>query len=59
MSIFSPCVSHQVIQTIRATDLDDFANGKFSFYVPAEQPVDGNFTVKDNGGKTLVNRQVI
>ncbi|XP_034468893.1 cadherin-18-like [Hippoglossus hippoglossus] len=49
----------QVIQTIRATDLDDFANGKFSFYVPAEQPVDGNFTVKDNGDNTasIVSRR--
>ncbi|XP_069367710.1 cadherin-18-like isoform X2 [Paralichthys olivaceus] len=43
----------QVIQTIRATDLDNFANGKFSFYVPAEHQVDANFTVKDNGGETL------
>nr|XP_019956783.1 PREDICTED: cadherin-18-like [Paralichthys olivaceus] len=34
----------QVIQTIRATDLDNFANGKFSFYVPAEHQVDANNT---------------
>ncbi|CAB1440039.1 unnamed protein product [Pleuronectes platessa] len=48
-----------VIQTIRATDLDNFANGKFSFYVPAEQPVGGNFTLKDNGDNTasIVSRR--
>ncbi|XP_018551424.2 LOW QUALITY PROTEIN: cadherin-18-like [Lates calcarifer] len=43
----------QVIQTIRAADLDNFANGKFSFYVPAEHQVDANFTVKDNGDNTV------
>ncbi|XP_059199940.1 cadherin-18-like [Centropristis striata] len=42
----------QVIQTIRAADLDNFANGRFSFYVPAELPANPNFTVKDNGDNT-------
>ncbi|KAM7378655.1 hypothetical protein PAMP_004266 [Pampus punctatissimus] len=42
----------QVIHTIRATDLDNFANGKFSFYVPAEHQVNLNFTIKDNGDNT-------
>lgn len=42
-----------MIQTIRAADLDNFANGKFSFYVPPEHQMNPNFTVKDNGGKTL------
>ncbi|KAM7401460.1 hypothetical protein PAMA_005589 [Pampus argenteus] len=42
----------QVIHTIRATDLDNFANGKFSFYVPAEHQVNPNFTIKDNGDNT-------
>ncbi|XP_042353451.1 cadherin-18-like [Plectropomus leopardus] len=42
----------QVIQTIRAADLDSFANGKFSFYVPAELPANPNFTVKDNRDNT-------
>ncbi|XP_042284013.1 cadherin-18-like isoform X1 [Thunnus maccoyii] len=42
----------QVIQTIRAADLDNFANGRFSFYVPAEHQVNPNFTVKDNGDNT-------
>lgn len=50
---------HQVIQTIRAADLDNFANGRFSFYVPAEHPANPNFTLKDNGGKTLVSREVV
>nr|XP_020469022.1 cadherin-18-like isoform X2 [Monopterus albus] len=40
----------QVIQTVRAADRDNFANGKFSFYVPDEHQVNANFTVKDNGG---------
>ncbi|TMS09615.1 Cadherin-18, partial [Larimichthys crocea] len=39
----------QVIQTIRAADLDNFANGKFSFYMPPEHPANPNFTLKDNG----------
>ncbi|AWP04740.1 putative cadherin-18-like [Scophthalmus maximus] len=38
----------QVVQTIRAADLDDFANGKFSFFVPDEHQIKTNFTVKDN-----------
>ncbi|XP_028283377.1 cadherin-18-like [Parambassis ranga] len=42
----------QVIQTIRAADLDNFANGKFSFYVPNEHQANTNFTVKDNGDNT-------
>ncbi|XP_069581684.1 cadherin-18-like [Brachyistius frenatus] len=44
--------SGQVIQTIRAADLDNFANGKFSFYTPADHQVNTNFTVKDNGDNT-------
>ncbi|XP_040910825.1 cadherin-18-like [Toxotes jaculatrix] len=49
----------QVIQTIRAADLDNFANGKFSFYMPAEHQVNPNFTVKDNGDSTasIVSRR--
>ncbi|XP_070829577.1 cadherin-18-like [Chaetodon trifascialis] len=49
----------QVIQTIRAADLDNFANGKFSFYVPAEHPANPNFTLKDNGDNTasIVSRR--
>lgn len=50
------CLSHQVVQTIRAADLDDFANGKFSFFVPAEHQIKTNFTVKDNSGKTSVSK---
>ncbi|XP_035490723.2 cadherin-18-like [Scophthalmus maximus] len=42
----------QVVQTIRAADLDDFANGKFSFFVPAEHQIKTNFTVKDNSDNT-------
>ncbi|XP_034744400.1 cadherin-18-like [Etheostoma cragini] len=42
----------QVIQTVRAADQDNFANGRFSFYVPAEIPTNPNFTVKDNGDNT-------
>ncbi|KAK2844008.1 hypothetical protein Q5P01_010667 [Channa striata] len=51
--------SGQVIQTIRAIDLDNFANGKFSFHVPAEHQVNANFTVKDNGDNTasIVSRR--
>ncbi|KAM9845016.1 cadherin-18-like [Aulostomus maculatus] len=49
----------QVIQTIRAADRDNFANGKFSFYVPAEHQVNPNFSVKDNGDNTasIVSRR--
>ncbi|XP_067331080.1 cadherin-18-like isoform X1 [Channa argus] len=49
----------QVIQTIRAVDLDNFANGKFSFYVPAEHQINASFTVKDNNDNTasIVSRQ--
>ncbi|XP_073346962.1 cadherin-18-like [Pagrus major] len=49
----------QVIQTIRAADLDNFANGKFSFYVPAEHPANPNFTLKDNADNTasIVSRR--
>uniref|UniRef100_A0A3Q1HRW2 Cadherin domain-containing protein n=1 Tax=Anabas testudineus TaxID=64144 RepID=A0A3Q1HRW2_ANATE len=49
----------QVIQNIRAADLDNFANGKFSFYVPAEHQVNANFTMKDNGGKTSTDIQTV
>nr|XP_029135743.1 cadherin-18-like [Labrus bergylta] len=51
--------SGQVIQTLRAADLDNFANGKFSFYVPAEYPANPNFTLKDNGDNTasIVSRR--
>ncbi|KAK1790173.1 hypothetical protein P4O66_014092 [Electrophorus voltai] len=38
----------QVIQTIRATDKDNFANGRFSFALPANMPANHNFTLKDN-----------
>ncbi|XP_066508070.1 cadherin-18-like [Hoplias malabaricus] len=38
----------QVIQTIRATDKDNFANGRFSFALPVELPANPNFTLKDN-----------
>uniref|UniRef100_A0A671VQ38 Cadherin-12 n=1 Tax=Sparus aurata TaxID=8175 RepID=A0A671VQ38_SPAAU len=49
----------QVIQTIRAADLDNFANGKFSFEVPAEHPANPNFTLKDNGDNSasIVSRR--
>uniref|UniRef100_A0A3B5AG09 Cadherin-18-like n=1 Tax=Stegastes partitus TaxID=144197 RepID=A0A3B5AG09_9TELE len=49
----------QVIQTVRAADLDNFANGKFSFFVPPEHQVNTNFTVKDNGDNTasIVSRR--
>uniref|UniRef100_A0A4W4DQ43 Cadherin domain-containing protein n=1 Tax=Electrophorus electricus TaxID=8005 RepID=A0A4W4DQ43_ELEEL len=40
----------QVIQTIRATDKDNFANGRFSFALPANMPANHNFTLKDNEG---------
>lgn len=46
------CIMYfQVVQTIRAADLDNFANGKFSFYVPTENQFNSSFMVKDNGGK--------
>ncbi|TRY64619.1 hypothetical protein DNTS_017041 [Danionella cerebrum] len=38
----------QVIQTIRATDKDNFANGRFTFALPKDLPANPNFTVKDN-----------
>ncbi|XP_060729471.1 cadherin-18-like [Tachysurus vachellii] len=38
----------QVIQTIRATDRDNFANGRFSFALSANVPANPNFTLKDN-----------
>uniref|UniRef100_A0AAY4ADG8 Cadherin domain-containing protein n=1 Tax=Denticeps clupeoides TaxID=299321 RepID=A0AAY4ADG8_9TELE len=38
----------QVIQIVRATDKDDFANGRFSFSLPGDLPVNPNFTLKDN-----------
>ncbi|XP_071387247.1 cadherin-18-like, partial [Centroberyx affinis] len=48
-----------VIQTVRAADLDNFANGKFSFSLPAEHTVNPNFTLKDNGDNTasIVSRR--
>ncbi|XP_051267217.1 cadherin-18-like isoform X2 [Dicentrarchus labrax] len=48
----------QVIQTIRAADLDNFANGKFSFYVPADHPANPNFTLKDNGAIVMLFTQL-
>ncbi|TSN21224.1 Cadherin-18 [Bagarius yarrelli] len=41
-------VSGSVIQTIRAKDRDNFANGRFSFALPADIPANPNFTLKDN-----------
>uniref|UniRef100_A0A9J8BHB0 Cadherin 18 n=2 Tax=Cyprinus carpio TaxID=7962 RepID=A0A9J8BHB0_CYPCA len=38
----------QVIQTIRTTDKDNFANGRFTFALPEDLPVNPNFTLKDN-----------
>uniref|UniRef100_A0A8C5GBY6 Cadherin-18-like n=1 Tax=Gouania willdenowi TaxID=441366 RepID=A0A8C5GBY6_GOUWI len=38
----------EIIQTVRAADLDNFANGKFTFSVPAD-------TVKDNGTASIVS----
>ncbi|CAJ1087308.1 cadherin-18-like [Xyrichtys novacula] len=51
--------SGQVIQTIRAADLDNFGNGKFSFYVPADYQANPNFTLKDNGDNSasIVSRR--
>uniref|UniRef100_A0A673G3C8 Cadherin-18-like n=1 Tax=Sinocyclocheilus rhinocerous TaxID=307959 RepID=A0A673G3C8_9TELE len=43
----------QVIQTIRATDKDNFANGRFTFALPEDLPANPNFTLKDNAGQTL------
>lgn len=40
----------QVIHTIRATDRDNFANGRFSFALPEDLPANPNFTLKDNEG---------
>ncbi|KAM4623667.1 cadherin-18-like [Polymixia lowei] len=49
----------QVIQTIRAADLDNFANGKFSFSLPDDLPANHNFTLKDNGDNSasIVSRR--
>uniref|UniRef100_A0A671K2D2 Cadherin-18-like n=1 Tax=Sinocyclocheilus anshuiensis TaxID=1608454 RepID=A0A671K2D2_9TELE len=43
----------EVIQTIRATDKDNFANGRFTFALPEDLPANPNFTLKDNEGQTL------
>ena len=40
----------KVIQTIKATDRDDFANGHFTFTLPSDPPANPNFTLKDNEG---------
>ncbi|XP_030628958.1 cadherin-18 [Chanos chanos] len=40
--------SGQVIQTVRALDKDNFANGRFSFTLPDHLPANPNFTLKDN-----------
>ncbi|XP_062337304.1 cadherin-18-like [Osmerus eperlanus] len=42
----------QVIQTIRPADMDNFANGHFSFALPRELPDNPNFTLKDNEDNT-------
>ncbi|XP_051556277.1 cadherin-18-like [Myxocyprinus asiaticus] len=50
----------QVIQTIRATDKDNFANGGFSFALPEDLPENPNFTLKDNedsSASVLVRRK--
>ncbi|KAJ8336994.1 hypothetical protein SKAU_G00382140 [Synaphobranchus kaupii] len=49
----------EVIQTIRAVDKDDFANGRFSFTLPSDLPVNPNFTLKDNedNSATIVARR--
>ncbi|KAI7809325.1 cadherin-18a [Triplophysa rosa] len=50
----------QVIQTIKATDKDNFANGQFSFALPEDLPVNPNFTLKDNedsSASVLARRQ--
>ncbi|XP_048867091.1 cadherin-18-like [Brienomyrus brachyistius] len=38
----------QVIMTVRASDDDNFANGRFSFSLPSDLPTNPNFTLKDN-----------
>nr|XP_060630666.1 cadherin-18 isoform X2 [Anolis sagrei ordinatus] len=44
---------NQVIQTISATDKDDFANGqRFYFSLDDSFPSNPNFTLKDNGDNT-------
>ncbi|KAA0719256.1 Cadherin-18 Cadherin-14 [Triplophysa tibetana] len=53
-------VAYAVIQTIRATDKDNFANGQFSFALPEDLPVNPNFTLKDNedsSASVLARRQ--
>ncbi|KAK2900940.1 hypothetical protein Q8A67_009055 [Cirrhinus molitorella] len=50
----------QVIQTIRATDKDNFANGRFTFALPEDLPANPNFTLKDNedsSASVLARRQ--
>ncbi|XP_059419604.1 cadherin-18-like [Carassius carassius] len=50
----------QVIQTIRTTDKDNFANGRFTFALPEDLPANPNFTLKDNedsSASVLANRQ--
>uniref|UniRef100_A0A673G1P8 Cadherin-18-like n=1 Tax=Sinocyclocheilus rhinocerous TaxID=307959 RepID=A0A673G1P8_9TELE len=50
----------QVIQTIRATDKDNFANGRFTFALPEDLPANPNFTLKDNADSSasvLARRQ--
>ncbi|XP_041752095.2 cadherin-18 [Coregonus clupeaformis] len=42
----------QVIQTVRPSDMDNFANGRFSFALPIDLPVNPNFTLKDNEDNT-------
>ncbi|XP_026098131.1 cadherin-18-like [Carassius auratus] len=50
----------QVIQIIRATDKDNFANGRFTFALPEDLPVNPNLTLKDNedsSASVLARRQ--
>ncbi|XP_026097718.1 cadherin-18-like [Carassius auratus] len=50
----------QVIQTIRTTDKDNFANGRFTFALPEDLPANPNFTLKDNedsSASVLAHRQ--
>ncbi|XP_051734010.1 cadherin-18a [Ctenopharyngodon idella] len=50
----------QLIQTIRATDKDNFANGRFTFALPEDLPANPNFTLKDNedsSASVLARRQ--
>lgn len=49
-------MSLQVIQTIRAMDRDNFANGRFSFALPADVRANPNFTLKDNEGMKVRNQ---